>query len=280
MPDHSTDQPAQHSTVSDGPERWSLIIPYFNEEDFIDRTLASVAAQTVRPIELILVNNASTDASPAIVRRFAEAHADLDVIMLDEPRPGQARALETGIAAATGTLTAICDADTIYPPAYLETAQTLFARGGPAMAAVIAFGVGDPESREADFARLKGALVGRLLARQCHGGGYAHAFRTDILKSVGGYSQALWPYCLKDHELMHRVSKVGRLGYSRDHWCIASDRRSSRANIRWTLGERLIYHATPHAFKDWFFYDFLKARFEARGLSELKLRERDWEEAS
>lgn len=258
---------------------WSVIIPYYNEEDFLGATLASLAGQDVRPFQLILVDNASTDRSADIAAGFRDAHPDIDVVLLHESRPGQAMALETGIAAATGALTAICDADTIYPPGYLRAAAAIFEKGGPETAAVIAFGVDDPESPKGRFARNKGAFVAGLLARQCHGGGYAHAFRTDILRSVGGYSQKLWPYCLKDHELMHRISKVGRIGYDRDHWCIASDRRGSRTNVRWTLSERLLYHATPHAFKDWFFYEFLKSRFDRRGLSELKLRERDWEVA-
>ncbi|MEL7488416.1 MAG: glycosyltransferase family 2 protein, partial [Pseudomonadota bacterium] len=70
------------------------------------------------------------------------------------------------------------------------------------------------------------------------------------------------------------------LAYGFDFWCLASDRRGDRTNVRWTLFERLMYHVTPHRWKDWFFYAFLRPRFEARGLSELKLRDRDFDAAA
>jgi hypothetical protein len=47
--------------------------------------------------------------------------------------------------------------------------------------------------------------------------------------------------------------------------------------VRWRLDERLAYHLTPASRRDWLFYEFLAARFAARGLSALNLRERYWE---
>lgn len=273
-----TDDIRTNEGKAGGAPRWSVVIPFYNEEKFLRATLDSIAAQKAGPIELILVDNASTDASHALAEKFIADAPHLQVILLTEMKPGQAAALETGIARASAPLTAICDADTIYPPAYLETAEKMFEKGGPETVAAIAFGVPALDGPAHRAARRKGAIVSRLMPNQCHGGGYAHAFRTDVLKSVGGYSQSLWPFCLKDHELINRVIKKGRLAYSGDHWCLASDRRGSRKNIRWTLPERLLYHVTPREKKDWFFYEFLRKRFEARGLSELKLRDRDWEE--
>ncbi|HOP19716.1 MAG TPA: glycosyltransferase family 2 protein [Amphiplicatus sp.] len=274
-----TDDIRTNEGKAGGAPRWSVVIPFYNEEKFLQATLDSIAAQKAGPIELILVDNASTDASHALAEKFIADAPHLQVILLTEMKPGQAAALETGIARASAPLTAICDADTIYPPTYLETAEKMFEKGGPETVAAIAFGVPALDGPAHRAARRKGAIVSRLMPNQCHGGGYAHAFRTDVLKSVGGYSQSLWPFCLKDHELINRVIKKGRLAYSGDHWCLASDRRGSRKNIRWTLPERLLYHVTPREKKDWFFYEFLRKRFEARGLSELKLRERDWETA-
>lgn len=259
---------------------WSVVVPYYNEEAYLAATLASLGAQSVRPLTLILVDNASNDASPEIARTFAAGVAGegIDVSLVSEARPGQAFALEAGIARANAPFTAICDADTIYPPDYLARAEAMMR--GDGAAAAIAFGVGRPDDFMGRLVRAKGRLASFLMPRQAHGGGYAHAFRTEILKSVGGYSRERWPYCLKDHELIHRVAKRGRLAYDFDHWCLASDRRSDRRRMTWTLAERLLYHLTPYGLKDWFFYEFLRARFEARGLSELRLRERDWEGAS
>ena len=272
-------------TPTDAPDGelidWSVVIPFYNEEAYLRRTLETLAAQSLRPFRLILVNNGSTDKSVEIAENFARdmaVRADgLRVEVVHEDTPGQAAALEHGIGLVTTPFTAICDADTIYPPTYLATAHEMFAKK-PAAVAAIAIGTGAPSGRSHWLARIKGRVVSSLLARQCHGGGYAHSFRTDVLKMSGGYSRKLWPYCLKDHELMHRISKLGPLAYSFAHWCHASDRRDSRANVRWSLYERIMYHVTPFAKKDWFFYRFLAPRFDARSLSELNLRERNFDQ--
>ena len=87
----------------------------------------------------------------------------------------------------------------------------------------------------------------------------------------------MWPYVLKDHELVNRVSKHGRFGRSPDLWVLPSDRRGDRGGVRWTLMERVLYHVTPFWAKDWFFYRFLGPRLEGRGMRDTVLRKRGWD---
>ena len=268
---------AAEKTATSAPQ-WTVVIPYFNEEAYLSATLASLAVQTAGRFVLVLVDNASTDNSPAIAAAFAEKTPELDILLLREEQPGQAAALECGMRAAKTPFLAICDADTIYPPEYLARARRNLEQSNEIAAAVAFNGRGDGTVRDR-MQRLKGRLVSLLMPNQCHGGGYAQAFRRDMVMSAGGYSPDLWPYCLKDHELMHRVRKKGRIAYSADHWCSPSPRRSDRSGVRWTLFERIMYHVTPYRFKDWFFYRFLRERFEARGLRDTVLRKRDWDEA-
>lgn len=264
--------------TSASPRRWSVVVPYFNERDYLPAMLASMLAQRVRPFQLILVNNASTDGSESLARDALAGATEIDVVMLDEDTPGQAAALETGIAAADGEFIAICDADTIYPPDYLETAQARYDRSAPDVVAVLATAIYGPQgNRDSRLRRLKMRIVPHLLRKQCHAGGYAHTFRTDALKRSGGYSRALWPHLRKDHELMHRIWKQGRVIHDPDLLCLASDRRSAALTKRWTLFERVLYHATPFSLKDWFFYRFLGPRMAARAHDERRLRERPWE---
>lgn len=257
--------------------QWTVVIPFYNEEAFLGATLASLRQQTVGDMQIILVDNNSTDRSPQIAKAFERHNPALTVRLLHETTPGKAAAMKAGIAAADSDFTALADADTIYPPHYLEKAGRLLAASDE-NAAAFAIGLGRGTGVGHIAARAKGAVVGSVLARQCHTGGYGQTFRTDILHDSGGIDPALWPYCLMDHELAHRVAKRGRIAYGFDFWCVTSDRRDDRSSVRWTLGERLLYHATPHAKKDWFFYDFLAPRFERRGLSQLNLRTRAWEE--
>jgi glycosyltransferase involved in cell wall biosynthesis len=253
-----------------------VVTPFYNEEAYLAATLCSLRDQTLRP-RFILVDNASTDASGEIAKRFARDNPELSVSIVSEPVPGKASALAHGISLVETEFVATTDADTWYPRDYLERADALFRAGGPAGAATLAFGApADAQERQSVVA--KGALVAKLMPRQAHSGGYGQSFRTEALKGAGSFSPERWPYCLMDHEIMHRITKMGgRLLYSADHWCVPSPRRSNRKNVRWTLPERLLYHIVPFSRRDWFFYDFLANRFDARGLGELALRRKEWD---
>jgi glycosyltransferase involved in cell wall biosynthesis len=274
-------RPMNHSTPLE-PGRWSVVIPYYNEADFLPDTLRSLKAQTVRGFHLILVDNASTDGSADLARAELADVTDFDVSFLAQPTPGQVHALEMGLAAVTTEFVAVCDADTRYPPDYLAKATALYAASGPGVVAALAFGA--PEDAQGPAARrrrwLYARVITKLLRYQCHAGGHGHTFRTAALRQAGGYSAALWPFVLKDHELMNRVFRVGAAIYHEDFWCQSSPRREVRTNVRWTLFERIVYHATPFALKDWFFYSFLKNRFIARKLRDTTLRDQSWKRVS
>lgn len=260
------------------PPRWTVVIPCYNEEAFIGATLASLAAQTER-FALIVVDNASTDASAAVVRAWAAAHPHIATHLIDEPKPGQVHALRAGLLAVTTELVAVCDADTEYPPAYLARAAALFDARGPETVAVLAHdAVAGAEATLPARARrwLYSNVIPFLLSGQAHAGGYAHCYRTAALGAAGGYDAAIWPYVVKDHELAHRMLKQGNIAYATDHWCVPSLRRADRKGVRWTLFERIVYHATPFALKDWFFYDFLAKRFVGRKQTDVVLRQREW----
>lgn len=258
--------------------RWSVVVPYYNERAYLPEMLASMVAQSTRPFRLILVDNASTDGSGEIARDCLAGAGGIDIRFLTERTPGQAAALECGIDAADTEFVAICDADTVYPPDYLARAEARYDASSDDVAAVLATALYDePDALDSRLRRLKMALVPHILRKQCHAGGYAHTFRTAALKRAGGYSRKIWPHLRKDHELMHRVWKQGRVIHDAALWCRASKRRSSALQKRWTLIERVLYHATPFQRKDWFFYEFLGPRMAARKLDELRLRERPWE---
>ena len=263
-----------------GGMRWSVIVPFYNERDYLPAMLASLKAQSVRSFRLILVDNASTDGSCDVAREAMADARHIETVFLHEATPGQAAALERGIATVTTELTAICDADTIYAPDYLERAQSLYTRSSGNVVAILGTALyGHPHSIGATLRRLKMRIVPHLLRKQCHAGGYAHTFRTEALKRAGGYSRNLWPHLRKDHELIHRLWKEGLVVHEPRLWCRASDRRTTGMQQRWTLFERVLYHATPFQLKDWFFYSFLGPRMAARKYDETRLRERPWEDS-
>lgn len=95
----------------------SVVIPCFNTERYIAATLRAVRAQAGVELEIIVVDDGSTDGSASLVERdFPE------VRLLRKPNGGVAAARNAGIEAATGDWVAFCDADDIWLPAKL-TAQ-------------------------------------------------------------------------------------------------------------------------------------------------------------
>lgn len=250
---------------------WTVLIPFFNERDFLDGTLASLAAQDTA-FELILIDNGSTDGSGAVAAATCR-RLRLAFTLLTERRPGKVNALRTGVDRTRTRFVATCDADTLYPSDYLRRAERLLERDG-AVAGGAYFVAPTATAEDHAQAAKRIARSARLFPAQCHTGGAGQVFRTDALRQAGQFDAARWGYVLEDHEIMHRMAKLGSLAYGRDLWCAPSPRERDRESIRWTLAERILYHVTPGPARDWFFYDFLGRRLAERRLTSDRIRER------
>lgn len=88
----------------------SAIIPVFNGERFLADTIRSVLSQTYRPIEIIVVDDGSTDGTAGIAMSFKE------VRYVRQNNQGHGMAKNNGIAAARGELIAFLDADDLWTP--------------------------------------------------------------------------------------------------------------------------------------------------------------------
>ena len=99
------------------PVRVSVIIPLYNGAPYIEQALRSVFAQTLTPVEIIVVNDGSTDEGPQIVRTLTLEHS---ILLLDKPNGGQSSARNAGVARASGTYIAHLDQDDIWYPDHLE----------------------------------------------------------------------------------------------------------------------------------------------------------------
>jgi glycosyltransferase involved in cell wall biosynthesis len=98
----------------------SIVIPVFNEQRYIKACLDSIAAQTVKPDEVIVVDNNSTDESVRIVEGYQF------VKILHEPTQHQVFAQATGFNAATSDILGRIDADSILPPDWVDKIKTSF----------------------------------------------------------------------------------------------------------------------------------------------------------
>ena len=98
----------------------SVIIPAHNAGPWLGECLESVLAQTLRELEVICIDDASTDNTLSIINAYAERDPRIRVVEFSE-NLGSGPARNKGIGLATGEFLAFCDADDAYTPAALET---------------------------------------------------------------------------------------------------------------------------------------------------------------
>jgi succinoglycan biosynthesis protein ExoO len=107
--------------------RVSVIIPAFNAEMFIERCLRSASNQTLKPIEIIVIDDASTDGTSAVVSKLAREIREIRLIHLGG-NAGPSKARNTGISVATGDWVAVLDADDAMKPQRLQVLWDLAER--------------------------------------------------------------------------------------------------------------------------------------------------------
>ncbi len=93
----------------------SIIIPVFNAERYLAEAIESVLMQAVKPLEIFVVNDGSTDESEKVAKRFAN-----DVHYILQENKGASAARNRGINLAKGSLLAFLDADDVWTAHKLE----------------------------------------------------------------------------------------------------------------------------------------------------------------
>lgn len=97
----------------------SIIVPTYNVEKYIRTCIESILAQTYRNIEVIIVNDGSTDQSLAVISDLICSHHNIKVI--NQKNQGVSVARNTGIDAATGKYIAFVDADDKIKPDFVSS---------------------------------------------------------------------------------------------------------------------------------------------------------------
>lgn len=99
----------------------SVIVPMRNAAPFIVETLESIVASTYRPIEVIVMDDGSTDDSLRVAKEFAKAHPEIRI--LSQPNAGVSAARNNAIREAKGEWILPVDADDRISPTYIEHAM-------------------------------------------------------------------------------------------------------------------------------------------------------------
>ena len=96
----------------------SLIIPVYNVEKYLERTLKSVENQTFKNFEVVIVNDGSTDRSMEIIEKFMNRNSNF--VLVDQENAGVGAARNAGIKISRGMYIAFLDSDDFLEPEYLE----------------------------------------------------------------------------------------------------------------------------------------------------------------
>lgn len=168
----------------------TVVVPVYNREHLVTRALDSIAAQDLRPLSLIVVDNNSTDHSLETVRRWAENHAanpELDIRILSETRPGAARARQTGLEHVDSEWVQFFDSDDVMAPGILSDALRHSANTDMVCWKRDQISLSGRHScnpyRPEDILRCH--LYNGMLFTE------AYMVRTDFIKSVGGWNSGI-----------------------------------------------------------------------------------------
>ncbi|MEO8070456.1 MAG: glycosyltransferase [Acidobacteriota bacterium] len=179
----------------------SVVIAARNQADALAHAVNSVLAQTHDRVELIVVDDGSTDGTPAVMRSFEERP---EVTAVRLPRRGLPAARNRGLAEAHGEFVCFVDTEADLAPSHLEQlVQPLFADE------LLAFSYCDVKFADDDDAALDepGDLFELLLSGRrfpLHAG----LVRRKVLNEVGGFAEDLGRHA--DYELWLRLAAEGR----------------------------------------------------------------------
>jgi glycosyltransferase involved in cell wall biosynthesis len=183
----------------------SVVIPHYNQRDFLPRAVASVLHSDACDLEIIIVDDGSTDGSEPVLAAL-EATSPLIKVIRCEINQGVVSALNTGLAAARGRYVNFLGADdlvlpNLYAPLLRALGEHPIAGLGCSQLAVVGSdgsirGVRPltPPSFRAKY--FDSRTICRLIERTDHWiSSNTAVFRTDLLRAAGGFDTTLGVFC-------------------------------------------------------------------------------------
>ena len=179
----------------------SVITPCYNGERYLHGTLSSVLGQTHRPLEVIVVDDGSTDRSAAIAESF-----DAPVRTIRQHNQGESAARNRGIAEARGTHLLFLDADDVLRPQAL--ASLAVAATGPCVVPLMGYSTFTitPDQPTQTIAATREPFLPHIIRRNP---GVPHCYLTPaaLVKQVGGFCPELKYF--EDWDLWCQIALTG-----------------------------------------------------------------------
>jgi len=186
-----------------GPVRVSAVVPAYNRADYLAEALDSALAQAFDGLEVVVVDDGSTDATPEVLRRYGER-----IRVHRQENAGQSAAVNRGVDLARGEFVAFLDSDDAWLPGKLARAVPLLEAEPAAALLYAAVEMMDAAGRAVADPRPprrtpSGAVLGHLLEENFVRTPTA-VFRREAFLAAGGYDPAL--RCVNDWDMWLRLA--------------------------------------------------------------------------
>ncbi|ANE55597.1 glycosyltransferase family 2 protein [Methylomonas sp. DH-1] len=200
----------------------SVIIPTFNQGNFIEKTIESVISQDYPNFELIIIDGGSTDNTVDIIRKYEQYLT----YWVSEPDRGQSHAINKGMAKATGDVLTWLNSDDWYLPGTLCKFSDLF-RNNPGAVMVVGSGrIIDSAGNEIHFIKPNQSIDLESLFDWLNGG--------DFLQPSSAFSRLAWEMAGPIDESIHIALDV-------DLWI-----RMAKSGINFVSVDYLFSEALSH----------------------------------
>jgi poly-beta-1,6-N-acetyl-D-glucosamine synthase len=207
--------------------RVSVIVPAWNEEVGILKTVKSILRSNYRTMEIVVVNDGSTDSSDKLMRSFIEEYEEehrgdrdrIEILYRYKENAGKGRALNDGIRMSSGEIIISIDADCVLHPDTVGNFVKHF-ENKRVMAAVGNVKVGNKKTLLETLQYLE--FLFSFYFKKADSifntiyiiGGAAGAFRREVFEKIGLYS---WANITEDIDLSVRIQKAGmKIVYAAD----------------------------------------------------------------
>jgi glycosyltransferase involved in cell wall biosynthesis len=190
--------------MSVGGDLVSILVPVFNGEQFIDRTLDSLLAQTHRNFEIVVVDDGSTDGTPAILTARAKADSRIRIFYTERKGPPGAR--NHAARQASGDFIAPCDSDDLWHPQKLDLQLAALRTASPDVGVSYCWSVGVNEYDEVilpSWSRnhAEGYVLEESIVDSLTGSGSVILVRRSCFEAAGGFPEDIfhgdeWQICI------------------------------------------------------------------------------------